>query len=150
MYGNRSATLQARVEVAIQARDRGFWVVPLYPPGSTRPSKKERSKGKAPIGKDWGLTRNTPAELRKAFRRWPNANFGYGLGPDRAPGGGWLIDLEGDGDQAEGSLLRLLGDELVETYGWSATRGSHALFTADGERLLELLAAAGATERKEP
>ena len=73
------------------------------------------------------------------------AGFAWGR---RASDGGWLIDLEGDGPQAEESLLRLFGGKLIETYGWSSTRGNHALFTADGELLLKLLKAAGAAEGK--
>jgi len=58
-----------------------------------------------------------------------------------------LIDLEGDGPQAEQSLEALLGG-IVPTMEWTSTRGKHALFTANGKRLLELLAAAGAVEGK--
>jgi hypothetical protein len=68
------------------------------------------------------------------------------LGPGRGPKGEWLIDCEVDGDQGEESLSRLVGGEVITTRGWSSTRGGHRLATADGKRLLELLAAAGAKE----
>ncbi len=68
------------------------------------------------------------------------------MGPGRGPGGKWQIDAEGDGEGAEDSLTRLTGGECVETRGWGSTRGSHNLFTVDGDRLLKLLNAAGATE----
>jgi hypothetical protein len=57
-----------------------------------------------------------------------------------------LIDLEGDGPQAGESLATLLGGESLSTLAWYATRGEHRVFTADGERLLRLLTAAGAKE----
>jgi hypothetical protein len=141
------------LDQALALLGRGFWPVLIYPPGYKRPRLKELTKGKEPVGMEWGLARKTETELRNLIEWARGKGFtphgcGICLGPDRAPGGGWLIDLEGDGPRAEESLLRFLGGEPVATYGWKATRGSHALFTADGERLLELLAAAGAEEGK--
>ena len=134
--------------------EQGLWPCLIYPPGVKRRDRKELTKGKEPVGRDWGAAQKTEADLR-GLVEWAECSEGFTphgcgicLGPGRAPDGGWLIDLEGDGPQADESLLRLFGDKLIETYGWSATRGNHALFTADGERLLELLAAAGAVEGK--
>jgi hypothetical protein len=114
--------------------DRGFWVVLV--------------EGKSPkiMGLGWGLNRKTKPELQTVLRRHRNAGPGICVGPDRAPDGSWLIDLEGDGPQAEESRLRLFGGESVETFSWSSTRGGHSLFTCEGEQLLDLLAAAGAVE----
>ena len=138
---------------ALLLRNQGFWPCLIHPPGIKRRGQKELTKGKEPVGKDWGATRKTEDDLRKLVQWAKRKGFtphgcGICLGPKRAPGGGWLIDLEGDGSQAEESLRRLLGGELVETYGWSATRGDHALFKADGELLLKLLKEAGGVEGK--
>jgi hypothetical protein len=58
----------------------------------------------------------------------------------------WLIDIERDGPQAPESLASPLGGEIITTLSWDSTRGFHIIFVADGARLLELLAAAGARE----
>jgi putative DNA primase/helicase len=112
----------------------GYWVVAIYP------------EQKRPIGTEWGLKKWSQDELQARFEQHPEAGIGVCLGPGRAPAGGWLIDLEGDGPEAEESLLRLLGGELPVTVGWASTRGKHTLFAADGERLLKLLIGAGAKE----
>jgi putative DNA primase/helicase len=112
----------------------GFWPVAIHP-GQKRP-----------IGKDWGLTRWDEPRLRSALQRYPGAGVGIGFGPGRAPGCGWLVDLEGDGDRAAESLAALLGGEVPDTPAWSSTRGLHHVFVADGDRLLAKLDAAGARE----
>ena len=76
------------------------------------------------------------------------AGVGICLGPGRALDGSWLIDLEGDGPRAAESLAILLGGEIIPTMGWPSTRGEHALFKANGKRLLELLNAAAALQGK--
>ena len=136
---------QSALETALDLLARGFWPVAIYPPGATKPDGK-LAKGKEPIGDAWGRERWDKKRLQAAFRKHPTAGVGPCLGPGRGPGGKWLIDLEGDGPQAAESLAILLGGEDVPTLGWSSTRGPHALFTADGERLLELLKAAGAVQ----
>jgi P4 family phage/plasmid primase-like protien len=138
---------QSALETALDLLARGFWPVAIYPPGATKPDGK-LAKGKEPIGDAWGRERWDKKRLQAAFRKHPTAGVGPCLGPGRGPGGKWLIDLEGDGPQAAESLAILLGGEDVPTLGWSSTRGPHALFTADGERLLELLKAAGAVQGK--
>src|SRR5262249_15816156 len=72
-------------------------------PVAIRPGQKR------PIGKDWGRERWDEPRLQVAFQRYPGAGVGIGFGPGRAPGGAWLIDLEGDGERAEESLAALLG-----------------------------------------
>jgi hypothetical protein len=99
-------------------------------------------------GEAWGLARKTEAELRAIFQRCPTAGPGVCLGPGRGPNDEWLIDIEGDGPEAEQSYLNLMGGQTVDTFGWSARRFDHHLFVVDGERLLNLLQAAGAIEGK--
>jgi hypothetical protein len=124
-------------------RAAGFWPVAIYPPGVNL--KGRTTTGKEPIGKAWGLERWDEARLTSAFEKYPAAGVGICFGPDRAPGGGWLIDLEGDGPNAGESLNVLVGD-CLETPGWTSRRGGHNIFEADGERLLDALASAGAKE----
>jgi hypothetical protein len=126
----------------------GFWVIAIYPRGArikTRDDEKIAG-GKEPIGPAWGVERRTEEWIRRKFAEHPDAGIGILFGPKRAPGGAWLIECEGDGPQAAESLAKFLGGEDVDTPQWRATRGEHAVFTADGDRLLNLLAAAGAKE----
>jgi energy-coupling factor transporter ATP-binding protein EcfA2 len=144
-----TGTMLSNLDAALALRAEGFWPVMTYPKGyitTRRDGTKTTEDGKRPIGKAWGLDRWPVEKLRSESRRVKGAGVGVGLGPRRAPGGGWQIDLEGDGPEAADSLDALLGGELVETRGWGSTRGSHNLFTVDGERLLILLGAAGAKE----
>jgi len=133
-------------DTAIELREQGFWPVGIYPPGIER--GKKLTKGKEPIGTEWGLRRWSEWDLRRRWRQYPSAGCGIGLGPDRGPGGAWLIDLEGDGPRAEESLLLLLGGEVVTTLSWGSVRGWHRVFICDGVRLLDCLLRAGATEGK--
>src|SRR5262249_26282902 len=89
-------------------------------------------------------TQWTLRQLKETYKA--GRGLGRCLGPGRGPGGSWLIDLEGDGEAADDSLITLMGGEVVETLGHSSARGSHHFFTTDGERFLELLAAAGGKE----
>lgn len=102
---------------------------------------------KRPIGTGWGLDRPTVDELNATYTANRGAGVGVVLGPGKAPGGLWLIDLEGDGPEAEESLLRLMGGECVETRGWTSKRGSHRLFIAPPD-FLDRIRDAGGTERK--
>jgi len=133
------------IDVALAYLKRGFWPVAIYARGEEIEGKIK--EGKEPIGGAWGLNRWSESKLRGKLAEHPGRGLGFGLGPERGPNGDWLIDLEGDGPQAQESLERLLGDN-AETMGWDATRGSHNLHTADGERLLQLLEAAGAEQGK--
>jgi hypothetical protein len=134
-----------RLSAATELWHSDYWPVATYPKGVIMPNGRI-SDGKPPIGSGWGLVQKSPDQLREIFNRYPDAGVGICLGPARAPGGGWLIDLEGDGPEAEESLIGLLGGELVETPSWRSTRGPHILFIADGPRLLDLLAGAGAEQ----
>jgi len=138
------------LDTALELHGQGFWPVAIYAAGDTIKTKdgEKTAAGKEPIGRAWGATRQTENGLRATFKGYPQAGAGVCLGPDRGPGGSWLIDLEGDGDQARGSLATLLGGEELPTRGWSATLGNHALFRADGERLLQVLEVAGAEQGK--
>lgn len=115
----------------------GYWVVAIHP------------ETKRPIGKAWGLERWDQKRLRAAFERYPDAGIGICLGPGRAPGGGCLIDIEGDGERARESLAKLLGGEVPDTPAWSSRRGEHNLFVVDIDRLQRALIAAGAVEGKD-
>ncbi len=112
----------------------GFWVVAIWP-GEKRP-----------IGAAWGAERWTEDRLRGEFDRHPGAGIGICFGPGRGPGGSWLIDIEGDGPQAEKSLRKLLDDEDIQSMSWSSTRGMHWIFVVHGPRLLGALKTAGAKE----
>jgi energy-coupling factor transporter ATP-binding protein EcfA2 len=104
-------------------------------------------KQKRPIGERWGLDRWDQNRVDSAFKYRPKAGVGIALGPGRAPGGGYLIDLEGDGPEAHESLLKIMGGEIPQTPSWDSARGGHALFDAgDGVRLQESLIAVGAEE----
>ncbi len=138
-------TLSPNLEAAIELRGRGFWVHAVYSKGFERP-KRGPASGKEPIGPGWGLARWSETKLRDTFDYDPAAGVGMGLGPDRAPGGGWLADMEGDGPEAATSLSWLLGGKTADTVGWTSRRGTHSLFVVDGDRLLSLLQAAGAKE----
>src|SRR5262249_28403437 len=87
------------LKTALSLLKGGYWPVAIHP-GQKRP-----------IGNDWGRERWDESRLRSAFQRYPGAGVGIAFGPGRAPGGGWLIDLEGDGDRAAESLAVLLGGE---------------------------------------
>jgi hypothetical protein len=139
----RAGTVSA-LDTALDLLRRGFWPVAICPRGVKLGNRLTR--GKEPIGDKWGLEQWTEDRLRYAFGKYPTAGVGICFGPGRGPGGSWLIDLEGDGPEATGSLAKLLGGEILPTLSWSSSRGSHHVFAADGERFLELLAAAGAQE----
>jgi hypothetical protein len=138
------------LEAALEMLALGFWPIAIYPAGETiRTIGGDKiTIGKEPIGREWGLIRRDELWLRRAFRSYPGAGAGICFGPGRAPGGEWFAELEGDGPQAAESLLILMGGEELTTVGWLSTRGGHNGFTVDGDRLLTLLAAAGAKEEK--
>jgi hypothetical protein len=136
------------LDTALKLLKLGYWAIAIYPRGAAIKTKRgdKTAEGKEPIGKGWGAERWTEERLRAEHGRRPGAGAGVCFGPGRGPGGSWLIDLEGDGPGAAESLAKLLGGEIPETPSWGSTRGDHTLFTADGERLLSLLSAAGAKE----
>jgi hypothetical protein len=116
----------------------GLWVVVI------------EAEKKNPIGNAWGLSRKDIQEINRLLTRFRGSGLGVCLGPERGPGGKWLVDLEGDGDQADETLAGWFGGEVIRTATWSSARGNHYLFLVDGERLLNLLSACKAVEGKGP
>jgi hypothetical protein len=100
---------------------------------------------KRPIGLEWGMDKPGLNELRRKFRDNQGAGVGICLGPGKFQGCLWLIDLEGDGPQAEDSLAKLFDGEVVETLGHRSARGRHWFFFAPDD-ILDKLAAAGGVE----
>lgn len=134
-------------DTALSLCGPGYHSHAIHPnPPEWRPGEKSQ---KRPIGLDWGK-RWTEEKIRSTFRRYPTAGVGIALGPGRAPGGGWLIDLEIDGPEGAASLATLLGGEEIDTPTWSSRRGRHSLFSADGDGLQSLLNRAGASEGSGP
>lgn len=133
-------------DTAVRMLTMGLWPIPLYPPGVKRGT--QTTAGKEPYGTGWGLKRNTPDTIREFFAKLPKGGIGVALGPGRGPGGSWLIDVEGDGPEAEASRERLFGGEVLRTLGWSSARGGHDLLLVDAERFGKLLSPLGALEGK--
>jgi hypothetical protein len=131
---SQPATEPKALTRGLKLLEAGFWVVAIHP------------RTKRPIGKAWGLKRWDEQRLRSAFRRHPDAGIGICLGPGRAPGGGDLIDIEGDGDEARETLAKLMGGEIPETPAWSSRRGEHNLFITDLDLLQRELKEAGGEE----
>jgi hypothetical protein len=137
--------------------DLGYWIVPIRAKGEVIRKKNPRfgkdpdqpeflekvTKGKEPIGFAWGAKRRDWAEIERTIKAVPARGYGIVLGPSRGPGETWLIDVEGDGPDAEASWLELCRGEIVETIGHRSRRGIHRFLVVDGERLLGLLAQAG-------
>jgi hypothetical protein len=129
-------------ETAIDLLGRELW------PVATRHGQKR------PITKSWGIKQATREWLEQIYGQHTDAGVGVCLGPGRGPGSTWLIDIEVDAPDAEASMIaeasltRLFSGEPTKTMSWMSNRGSHRLYLVDGERLLGLLAAAGATEGK--
>jgi len=140
----RVAATASALDTALDLLGHGFWPIAIHSRGVK--IGERITKGKEPIGEEWGLQRWDEKRLRAAFRKYPAAGVGICLGPGRGPGGSWLIDLECDGPRATQSLAMLLGEQIPPTLSWSSTRGWHYIFTADGKRLLELLFRAGGKE----
>lgn len=130
----------------------GYWPVPIYPRGYRipRPNRPPQiAEGKEPIGKAWGRDRPTEQSLRETFRRYSGAGVGMCLGPDRAPGGEWLIDVESDGADGDLALAEIFAGELVPTLGWTSARGAHRLFRLNADQVAELLGALAKFGRQE-
>jgi hypothetical protein len=106
------------------------------------------SPGKRPVERGWGETRQTAEGLKAAYRKFPGANVGLVLGPGRGPDGSWLIDVEGDGPEAEDSRRKLFGGEEVATMSWGSERGRHDLLRVDPARMAPILAALSGCEAK--
>lgn len=126
----------------------GWPIIPTYPAGTRWPDGRVLDHFKTPIGRDWGNKPCTRDRLVQALARYPDAGLGACLGPQRAPDGKWLVDLEVDGPGGEECIAQLFAGELLETPTFASDRGCHRMVTADGERLLALLRCAGAKEGK--
>src|SRR4051794_28729986 len=107
----RNGKHQSAEATAKRLMSHDLWAVALHP-GEKRP-----------IGVAWGLTRKSEADLKGLFSDYPGAGVGIVLGPERGPDGQWLIDLEGDSDEARESLLVLTNGEDIPTMGWTSRRG---------------------------
>ena len=130
-----------------------FWPIGIWPKGALIPQKGSPPKvatGKEPKGGGWGLGRWTLEKWAEASSQMSGLGLGICLGPGRGPGGTWLVDIEGDGPQAEESRAKLFGGEVVETMGWSSARGSHQLLIADIARLAEIMPGLKSLEQKGP
>src|SRR5208337_2789273 len=97
---------------AIDLLKRGFWPIPLT--------------DKGPRILAWGRVRPTLEFLTEYFQGHPDAGVGLRLGPESGN-----VDLEIDGPEGRESLLKVLGDEIIGTLGWSSKRGGHAIFQHD-------------------
>ncbi len=106
---------------AIRLLDMGLWPIPIVP-GSKAPI----ADATAPKGEQWGVVPWTERDLRDLYDFTPGAGLGLLLGP-----AGTIVDLECDGPEGLDSLASLLGGEIVETLGWSSTRGPHHIFRYD-------------------
>jgi hypothetical protein len=136
------ASLTTALETATGLHARGLWPIPVYPRGArikTDDGEKEAT-GKEPMWSGWGKERRTVPWWEEVIRKTPDVNIGMCLGPGRGPEGRWLADIEGDGPEAEDSRLTLFGGEVVETLGWSSSRGDHEAWLIDGDRLAPILA----------
>ncbi len=132
------------LHAALELFAAGYWPVAIRAKGE-RTQTGKTCNGKEPIGAGWGLERWTAERLANVINARAGRGVGLCLGPGRGPGG-WLIDVEVDGEGGEESYLRLVGGEVVDTVAWESTRGRHRLFVVSGEHLLDLLARAGAKE----
>lgn len=114
-------------DTALELIKEGLYPVAIYP---------DRKK---PIGDAWGAERWTVERATRAYRKNPRAGVGICLGPGRAPDGGWLIDVEGDGPEADRSRAILFGGKEVKTTGWGSVRGPHGLLRVDPARMSALM-----------
>ncbi len=142
-----TATETTPADTFVILLQKGFWPVAIYPKG-WKQSPDRISLGKNPIGIGWGLERWTLEKASRNFRDFKGAGVGICLGPGRGPGGTWLIDIEGDGPEAEDSRATLMGGEDPPTMGWASTRGDHRVMTAD-DRLTKIMPRLGKYERKD-
>jgi putative DNA primase/helicase len=84
---------------------------------------------------EWGKHRLDEAQVREKFRAKPRSNVGLVIGPDKGPSGEWIVDIEGDGAEAEESRAKLLGD-APPTLSWESQRGVHQVYyVADPDRM---------------
>jgi hypothetical protein len=136
------------LETSLLLLKRGFHPTVLYPRGVVVRGDKPED-GKRPMGNGWALKRITQDLIYDRHLRFPDAEVGVGLclGPGKGPDGRWLIDLEGDGPEADASRAVLFAGEEPDTVGWSSTRGPHQLFIGD-DRLAKIIAKVESKDEK--
>lgn len=83
----------------------GLQVIPLY------------ARSKVPVGTGWNLGWDKDF-CRESFRRFPQSNIGLLLGP--------IVDVEGDNEEANALLSRLVGDLPHPMY--RSSKSTHHLF----------------------
>ena len=99
-------------DTALKLRVAGFLALVLYPDGVVDQDEDgtKPKTAREPMGTRLGLASGSrPTQINARFDKFPDAGVGICLGPDRGPEGRWLIDIEGDGPEAEESRLKLLG-----------------------------------------
>ena len=72
------------LDTALDLLGRGFWPIAIYPPGVTKRDGKI-SKGKEPIGRDWGTERWDEKRLRLPSGNTPRPELESVLGPAEVP-----------------------------------------------------------------
>ena len=141
--------VQQVLNEAKRLHERGFWIIPIRTRGERYKRRAGEkwieavAKGKEPFGMSWGAKRWPWGDVEKEIRKVPGRGYGIVLGPGRALGGGWLIDGEGDGPEAESSWLTLCCGENIATMALGSRRGRHRFLIVDGPRLLDLLVKSG-------
>ena len=106
---------------------RGWLVFPVHFPVSgggcsCRKAHDCPSAGKHPRHSDWANVASADeSQLRKWWKRWPDANVGLLLGPSSG-----IVDIEFDDQRGRELAERLLGDIRTPTY--SSQRSVHRLF----------------------
>src|SRR4051794_30901203 len=106
------------IKAALSWLGRGFRPCVIYPRDFPKPGKDQDgnpitipASGKEPFGARWGVKPITSATISKDVEQFTRAGhvpgLGLCLGPERAPGGKALMDVEGDGPEAEESRAKL-------------------------------------------
>ena len=108
------------LDAALCYAARGWLVFPAYIEGK---QKKSYKKAEFSGGRRWGATRD-PREIRRDFRRWPDAMIGLPTGPDS---GFWVLDVDTKGGKdGYASLAALISEHgfLPETLMAKSPSGS--------------------------
>lgn len=113
----------ALAKAALELAGRGIRIVPLHP------------KAKRPRLNDWPHKATAEEEtIAGWWEAWPDSNIGIALGPGPtgtpAPGQIALVDIEGDGPEAEieAEYKALFGPYGIAAPTYQSTRGKHRLF----------------------
>src|SRR3954454_67198 len=111
------------IKAALSWLGRGFRPCVIYPKDFPKPGKDKDgnpitipASGKEPFGFRWGVKpigmNSIKDDIKQLSRDGMTPGLGLCLGPGRAPGGKGLMDVEGDGPEAEESRARLFGGEI--------------------------------------